>query len=158
MEAKDLILTAALIFIFAIGFFVVHYVFNTVTDQMIAIPAINESADAVSQFEGVQNLTDRLDYIVFGVFIGSILAIIIGGWFVGGHPILMFIYFIVVTIGVVLSFVLSNVWETVSHSALFGVTVGSFPLSNHLLLNLPIYMVVIGLIGMIAMFAKPGGN
>ena len=155
MAARDVVLIGALVFTFAIGFFIIHFVMNTTVDSMISIGEINESDAAVSQFEGIKDMTDRLDYVVFGLFIGLVLALIITGWFVGGNPIFMFIYFIVVVIGTVVSFVLANVWETVSNSAQFGTTILSFPLSNNLMLNLPIYMAVVGFVGIVVMFAKP---
>jgi hypothetical protein len=155
MAARDVILIGALIFTFGMGFFVIHYAFGTITDAMIAIPEINQSTDAVTAFEGVQEITSRLDYVVFGLFFGLVLALIITGWFIGGNPIFMFIYFIVVVLGTVLGFVLANVWETISQSAQFGTTVVSFPLTNNLLLNLPVYTIVVGFIGIVVMFAKP---
>lgn len=155
MAVRDIMLIAALIFSFAIGFFIIHFVMGVTVEQMVANPVINESENAVTAISGITVVTGRLDYIVFGLFIGLILGLIVTGWFIGGNPIFMFAYFIVVVITVVCSTILSNVWEEVTQSSIFGVTVASFPISNNLLLNLPLYMSVIGIIGMVVMFAKP---
>jgi len=81
-------------------------------------------------------------------------GMIISSWFIQGHPILVFIYIIVVIIGVVLGAVLSNTWETATQASVFGDTVSSFPITNNLLLNLPLYNLVIGMLGLVIMFAK----
>lgn len=155
MAAKDVILTGILVFIFAMGFFVVFFVSNQVTTKMMGIAAINESQAAVDALQGSQAVSQKMDYVVFGVFIGLILALIITSWYIGANPIFMFIYFLVIVLGVTFSTVLSNVWETVTQSSIFGTTVNYFPLSNNILTNLPLYTAVIGFLGLVVMFAKP---
>lgn len=160
MAAQDVILVGALVFVFALGFFAINFMVGTVTDSMIDIPEINQSEGAVSMFSALDDTMDRLDWVVFGVFIGLSFALIITGWFVGGYPVFMFLYFIVNVVSVVLSAVLSNVWETFTQSVSFGSTIVNFPLSNNLLLNLPIYVSAVAFLGIVVMFAKPyfGGD
>lgn len=155
MAARDVLMVGVIIFVFALGFFIINFSMNTMVDGMIGVSEINESASAVSALEGVKGLMGRLDYIVTGLFIGLVLALIITGWFIGGIPIFMFMYFIVVVIGVLISTVMSNVWETFTSQAVFGTTISAFPVANNLMLNLPIYMAVVGFIGIVVMFAKP---
>lgn len=155
MASEDVILAGVIIFIFAIGFFVVYNVTNTVTTKMIGMSQINESAAAVTALQGSQKVTNMMDYVVFGVFIALVLGIIITGWFIGGNPIFMGIYFLVMVIGVVLASVMSNVWETTSQSSIFGTTITHFPITNNLMLNLPLYIGIIGFLGLVVMFAKP---
>ncbi len=67
----------------------------------------------------------------------------------------MGIYFLVMVIGVVLASVMSNVWETTSQASIFGSTITHFPITNNLMLYLPLYIGIIGFLGLIVMFAKP---
>jgi lipoprotein signal peptidase len=55
---------------------------------------------------------------------------------------------------------LSNVWESFSTKAIFVTDMVQFPISNNIMLNLPLYIAVIGVIALIVMFAKPyvGGD
>lgn len=154
-SARDVIFISVILFMFSIGFFVVYNISYTVTDSMIGISAINQSAAAVQALRGSQAVADRMDYVVFGLFIGLVLALIISGWFIGGNPIFMVIYFLVVVMGVVFSTVLSNTWETTTQSSIFGTTITHFPLTNNLMSNLPVYIAVIGFLGIVVMFAKP---
>lgn len=154
-STNDVILIGIIIFTFAIAFFAVFFMSKQVTDQMLSISVINDSAATREVIQSSDNIRDRLDYVIFAVFIGLILALLISGWFVGGNPLFMAIYFIIIVIGIAASAVLANVWETTSTSSVFGTTVASFPITNNILLNLPIYTAVIGFLGMIVMFAKP---
>ena len=155
MAARDVVLIGVLVFMFSIGFFILYFISNTVVTSMMGISVINESEAAVEALEGAQAVTNRLDYVIFGLFIGLVLALIISGWFIGGNPIFMAIYFMIVVLGVVFSTVLSNVWETTSQASIFGTTVTHFPITNNLMANLPLYMAVIGFLGLVVMFAKP---
>lgn len=155
MAARDVLLMGVMLFALGLGFFIFHYAMNNTVDSMLATSVINSSNATVTSLEGTAALTNRLDYVIFGVFIGFLLGIIITGWFIGGHPIYMFIYFLVVMMAVVVSTVLSNVWEEVTAMTIFGTTIASFPITNNLLTNGPVYLAIVGIIGMIVMFGKP---
>ena len=155
MAARDVIFIAVTIFVLGIAFYATHYAINNSIDKMLNITQINGTSETVDAFESTKTLTNRLDYIVLAVFIGLILALIISSWFIGGNPIFMFIYALIVIIGVILSAVLANAWETYSTTPALASTITSFPITNHLLSYLPIYAAVIGFIGIVVMFAKP---
>lgn len=154
-STNDVILTGVIVFMFAIGFFTIYFMSATVTNQMLSISAINSSSATVEVLQSQSKVTGKLDYVIFGVFMGLVLGLIISGWFVGGNPLFMAVYFLVIVIGVATSTVLSNVWETTSQAAIFGSTITAFPLTNNLLSNLPLYTAIIGFLGMVVMFAKP---
>jgi hypothetical protein len=154
-SSEDVLLIGALIFVFGIGFFMVFFAMTQVTSQMVLIPEIASSQATVDVLNAQSNVINKMDYVIFGLFIGLVLGLIISGWFVGGHPIFMAIYFIVIVISVASSTVLSNVWETTTQASIFGATVANFPITNNLLTNLPIYLSAIGFLGMVVMFGKP---
>lgn len=154
MTASDVVLIGVLIFAAAIGLFAIFAAVTPTIDAM-QHSAINESSAAVDALDGVTTMLGKLDYLVMGVFLALVLSLIITSWFIGGNPLFMFIYFIVIVMAVVTSAILSNVWETVSGASVFGTTLGSFSISNHLMLLLPYYIGVIGFIGIVIMFAKP---
>ena len=155
MASRDVLMVGVILFMLSIGFFVIYNVANQVTQRMIGISAINESHAAVQALQGSQKVTAKMDYVIFGVFIGLVLAIIITGWFIGGNPIFMAIYFLISVIAVVISTVFANTWETVSQASIFGTSVAAFPITNNLMLNLPLYMAVVAFLGLVVMFAKP---
>ena len=150
-----MIIAAVVLFAFGMAFLAAHYGVNTAIDQMLLTIQINETPEVVTTLTATKDLTSRFDYVLFGLFIGLMLAVMISGWFIGGNPFFMFIYFGIVSVAVVVSAVLANGWETMSQSATFAATVGSFPITNHLLNFLPLYIGIMGFIGIVAMFAKP---
>jgi hypothetical protein len=158
MSARDVILIGVLTFVSAIIIYIIAFAGNAAIQKMILTPQVNESRGAVQALEGTQKTILRFDYVVFGIFIGLCLALIITGWFVAGNPIFTFIYILVIVFGVAISAVLSNVWVQMT-SSIDAVTspslLASFPISNQLMINLPLYSAIIGFLGLIVMFAKP---
>lgn len=155
MAFRDVALVGILVFALGVGFLSLHYVFNNSVDVMLGVGEINESADTVSALGSAKDLTGRLDWVVFGIFIGLVLAMLISAWFIPGHPIFMFVYFLAVLVIVVVGAVLSNAWETFSGTAPISASASAFSITNHLLNNLPLYLGVAGFLGMVILFGKP---
>jgi len=155
MSARDVIVISALTFVTAIIIYIIAFSGNAVIQRMILTPGVNESAGAVRALEGTQRTILRFDYVVFGVFIGLTLSLIITGWFVAGNPIFSFIYFLVIVFAVAISAILSNVWQEMTSQVTLNTLLYSFPISNQLMVHLPLYTTIIGFIGLIVMFAKP---
>jgi hypothetical protein len=156
MSARDILFIVVFLFALGIGFFSLNFVFNQAIDKMVSVPSINSSVATTSALESARtNGVNRLDYVVFGCFIGLCIALLITSFFIGGNPIFMIIYFFIVVIGVVLSIVFSNTWETYIAMTIFGSTSSYFPITNNIMANLPIYSAIIGFLGIVTMFAKP---
>lgn len=155
MSAADTLFIAAFIFAIGIALFLTHYTMTSTYDIMVESPEINSSANAITTLGGVPTVTARFDYIILAMLIGLSLAMIITGFLVGGVPIFMFFYFIIVGLAVVISTIFANVWESVTNTSALVATLASFPMANHILLNLPYYISIIGFIGIVVMFAKP---
>lgn len=154
-SARDNILFVVIMFSLAIGLFASYFIVNESADEILAVSSFNESAKAVESIEAMKEGTERFDSIIFTTFIGLSIGIIILGWVVGGNSVFMFLYFLFVMIGVVLATIFANVWYDFSQSSIFGLTLLSFPITNNLILYMPIYISVVGLLGLIAMFTKP---
>jgi len=160
---RDVALIAVLLTLSAFVLFIVYFVTKVSVNALIVIPAINNSNTqaAYNSFVQMGNTADRFDYLFFSMLIGYILFIIISGYLVGGSPVFMFIYFIVVVISVVFSMVLANAWYDVTTQTIFTTILPGFtidtalPITNHIMTYLPVYITGIGLLGLLVMFAKP---
>jgi hypothetical protein len=155
MAAMDIFVIALVLFCVAIGIFIASSTSTTVLTAMKNAPEINESAGAIAAINSSQLVIDQADYWYFAAFIALCLGLIVSGWFIGGHPVFMIVYFLVIVVSVIISAVLSNAWETLSTNPTFILTIVKFPLMNNVLMNLPIYISIVGFIGFAAMFAKP---
>lgn len=154
-SGKDLIVISGVLLTIGMFLFIVFFVANTLVTELVAIPQINQSAAAKQAIENIEISTNRFDQLFFGLFLGLFLAAIITGWFVGGEPIFIPIYILVAVLAVIASVIISNVWYDFSTSSVFGTTVNAFPISNHVLSNLPIYITIIAFVGIIVMFGRP---
>jgi len=154
MAARDVLFIGVMLFMLASGFFVISYFSNTVTNALIDSP-LNDSAQASASLTSANSAVFKSDYIFLGVFIAFILGVIITGWFIGGNPIFMFIYFILIVAAVIVGAFLSNFWETMTTASVFGTTVSNLPIMNHIMLFLPFYLAAIGFMAILVMFAKP---
>lgn len=153
--ARDVIIGIVVIFVFAIGFFSFYHMFNVSIDKMLNTSVVHSSQAAVDSFNDAKDLSTRMDYVIFIVFIAIVLGIIITGWFIGGNPIFMFIYFLTLVVATILASVFNFVWESVSQASVFGTTVSAFPITNHILTHLEIYTPIIAFLAIVAMFTRP---
>ena len=156
MSATDVLFIAAMVTFLAVGFFVMHYVVDVTTTEIVANPTVNSSDKAVTAFNSMKTVSNRLDYVIFALFVGLSLALIITGYFVMGYPIFMFFYILVNMFAVGLSAVFSNIWEEFSTNPTLAGSLTSFPITNNLMQYLPYYVGIVGFIGIVVMFAKPG--
>ncbi len=152
---QDVGLAMVILFVMGVMFLTVKYSYVLFVDQATNITSFNSSLAAVEALDATADLTDRFDYVGFVLLIGLTLAIIITGWLVGGHPIFAFIYFIALVILVAVSAIFSFAWEQITDKAIFTDTVAKLPIIDLILTNFPIYITIIGFIGMMVMFAKP---
>jgi hypothetical protein len=151
----DVLLIAIFLFAFGVSFLMVHYAVNTSADQLMNNSQINDSADFMRVMGETKDRTDRLDYFIAAVFFAFVLALIIASFLVPAQPIFMFIFLIVNMIIVALSAVLSYVWNDIAARSTFIQSITSFPITNHLLSNLPIYITIVALLSLAITYAKP---
>lgn len=155
-SARDVVLISVVIFALGIALFILYFMMDTTVDNMLNVTAINSSAPTVEVLNSFTPTFDRFDYIVFGVFVGLLFSLLITSWFIGGNPVFMFVYFIVIVVSISVSVILANTWDSIISTGIFGATtIDAFPLTKHLLENLPYYNAIVGMLGLITMFAKP---
>lgn len=155
-SAQDVLLIGVLLFAFGVGFLILHLVGVQIYSGLLNVTAIQSSAATVEVLQASQSQLAKLDLWFLAVFIGLTLALIITSWFISTNPLFIALYVIILIIAVVVSMVLSNAWETVSQRPVFAASVSAVPMTNHVLSYLPYYISVIGMIGCIVLFAKPG--
>lgn len=151
----------AMIFFFVavILFLVATYAFTTYTNKAKTITSINSSAVTMSAMDDAVKNTERFDYVSVAILFGWTLAIIISGWLVAGNQLFMWLYFLFLAVIILVSAVFSYVWSKVySVTSFTSLIDAQFPIANHILSNFPVYMTVIGFIGLVVMFAKPQGG
>lgn len=154
-SARDVIFAAVIFFVIGIALFLSYFVQSKVKEGMLAVDEINQSNATVEALNDMDAVQAKFDYLMLAVFVGIAIGMVVVGWLIGGFPLFMVVYFFGIVIGTILSFVLSNTWEGVTNLSIFGTTIVNMPITNHILLNLPYYIMVLGFVGIVVMFAKP---
>ena len=97
-----------------------------------------------------------LRWITVFLIAGMILSIFIGSYLVNTKPIFFIPYLFIVIIAVVVSVPMSNAYETLMLNPSLTSTFATFQGSNWIMLNLPMWITIIGLTGAIIMFSRMG--
>lgn len=155
MTARDVIFVSVILLVTALFLFIGNFITNTIMDKVLVHPVMNSSQGAVDTYNTVKTNANKLDYVYFAYFIGLTLGIIITGWLVGGNPIFTFFYVILLIFGVLISPILSNTYESVINTPAITATSAHFPITNFIMQNLPMFVTIIGMLGLLVMFAKP---
>lgn len=101
-----------------------------------------------SAYDSIQAL--RMVAIVY--ILALAVAIIIVGFLERKHPFLFFIYILIVLLGLLFAPTISNAYESLLASNIFDGELLTFTASNFILLNLPIVVLVVGILGAFGLF------
>lgn len=155
----DTILAVATIFGLAIFCLVITYTYSQVVLTVRNNTIFNETEQAIDAMVVIEEVNNNWDYIILAIFIGFAMAMAILGYFIDVNTIFFPFFIIVMLIGVIISSVLSYVWDNIADTSIFtAVKATSFPITTHLMNNLIIYYIIIAAIALVATYAKTGGG
>jgi hypothetical protein len=161
-SGRDVILIVFLMFTISISFFISNYTGKTLETQIAASEGWNKADVGINATTAMNATIDKgnamWDKVIFAVFIGLVLSLIVTSWIVGGNPVFMIFYFIFIIIAVISSIIFSDAFMDIFYHNVyfnFGTTWADFPITMNLLTYFPYYITIVGVIGMIIMFAKP---
>lgn len=157
-SVRDILIISILLFISGITIFFTVDMGHRINTQLLTTPTFNDSGNAQNVLSHTDAAINKVDYIYLALFIAFFISIIVTGWFVGGVPIAAPIYFFVITIFGFVAVILQQAWRDMSTNAEIIGTTASLPITHFILSNLGYLTVVIGLVGIAAMFAKPAGQ
>lgn len=109
-------------------------------------------------FGKVNQAYQSLYWISVMLIVGMIISIFIGSYLVTTKPIFFIPYIFIVIIAVIVAVGLSNAYETVIADPTLASTFAGFVGANYIMLQLPIWIAVIGITGGIIMFVRMGSK
>lgn len=154
-SVRDIIVICILLFVVGTTLLLVVNMGHRINVQLLQTQTFNTSIPAAEVIQNADAAIDSTDYIYLALFIGFFISIAVTGWFVGGVPILAPIYFFVVTIFSFIGVILQLVFQDISLNANIINATANLPITTFILTNLGYFTVAMGLLGIIAMFAKP---
>ena len=117
----------------------------------------NNASQVIDNTMGEVNVTfQALHWITIFLIVGMILSIFIGSYLVTTKPIFFIPYLFIVIIAIVVSVPMANTYETLMTDATLSSTFTGFTGANWIMLNLPIWITIIGITGGIIMFSRMG--
>lgn len=156
---RDAILMVVVLITLAIAGMTTNYWVDAFRDKALTIDTINESAPATDAFNKTADAVAKWDYITLAILVGFAIATMILGYFIDVNGIFFFVYVLVLAVGMVLAVVVDTVWSRLASTAEFvSVATTTMPITNHILSNMAIYYTIIGVLGLLATYAKPSGG
>lgn len=163
MNKKGQLITSLLILI-VIGIVAVlffagwKYGFGLINDQLISISSSTDNVSNVSDvalktFNYVNSGLGNLNIIAFSILFGFIIATLFMAFYSREHPVLLVVYILIITIIVVASIFIRNSYNELLSNSVLGATIQEFTLSNYIIGNFPVIISIVGIFGIIIMFA-----
>jgi len=117
----------------------------------------NNASVVIDNTIGATNTSfQALQWISVFLIVGMIIAIMIGSYLVTTKPVFFIPYIFIVIIAVVVAVPMSNAYETLASTPELASTFTGFTGANWIMLNLPIWISIIGILGGIIMFSRMG--
>ncbi len=111
--------------------------------------SVNVSETAENTFGQMNNaFKSQADLIALAILFGMMLEIFIINYFTKKHPIFFVVHVVITMIAVLVSVYLSNIYETfITGYPFSSIIVSNMAISSSIMLHLPIWATVIGLLG-----------
>jgi len=117
----------------------------------------NNASQVISNTIGATNSSfGALPWITVFLIGGMALSIFIGSYLVTTKPIFFIPYLFIVIIAIVVSVPMSNAYEVIMNDQTLSGTFTSFSGASWIMLNLPVWITIIGMVGGIIMFSRMG--
>lgn len=97
------------------------------------------------------SLKNGLPIVSIALIIGFMIATFILAYFSIEHPAIIFVYVIFIIVLFISSVYMSNFYEDLLSDATLGATLNTFTASNFVVLHLPLWVTIVGFIGIILM-------
>ena len=154
----DIIIWLIVIFVMFIFFAGFMYGYNLLTAEVVntVMPPeslINVTDAGQDTFGQINTGLASLRWLALVIAVSMIISIMVSNFLVKAHPVFFIVYILIIVVGIVLSVYLSNAYETIlTSSNPLASTLESFTAMNYIMLNLPIWTTIIGILGAIFLF------
>ena len=143
------------IFIY-LGGNVTEKVHDTMDDMQFGTANTTEVID--DTFGAVNRSYQALYWIAIFLMVGMVISIFIGSYLVTTRPVFFIPYAFITLIAIIVSVGMSNAYEQVIADPTLSSTFAGFVGANLIMLQLPIWITIIGIVGAIIMFVRMGSR
>ncbi len=150
-DIKDLFLIMITLFVMAIISMIIFNVYQAYNSDM---QTQNIGSDARSILNRGEESIEFLDYIFVTVLVMLVILFVVSIFMINTHPIFFVISLLLLIIGIVVSAIFSNTSNSMYSESIFTTSEQTFTFTTSIMDNLPIWILIIGVIGLIAIYAK----
>lgn len=155
MGSTDLPTIVVSLIIVAALFFMATFFGHKIYDKMGTVPMINQSGATMNVLNTAEQKFQKFDYLYFATFIGLVIMVIASAWMIASDPVFAIIYTSFIIIVIIVTWMAQQFMIEFFNNVLFENTIAEFPIMNHIINNLAMYITIIGLISLIVIYAKP---
>jgi len=140
------------------------YMGGTVTEKVhetmddMTFGDANTSQVIDDTFGAVNRSYQALYWIAVFLMVGMIISIFIGSYLVTTRPVFFIPYIFITIIAIIVSVGISNAYEQVIADPTLASTFAGFIGANFIMLNLPMWIAIVGIVGAIIMFVRMGSK
>lgn len=152
----DIFVVLVMAFVILVFFAGWMYVFGLFTQEMTNIGMVgtaNVSDIALDTFGEVNAQLDQLHWIAAIMIFGMFISILLSNFLVKAHPAFFILYVLVTMVAIVVSAILSNAYMDLLTNDVIGSELSGFTAGSFIMEYLPIWAVVIGLVGGLFLYA-----
>jgi hypothetical protein len=126
---------------------------DKVTDITIPTDIVNVSQAGEDVFGKINAGLSALKWLALIITFSMVIAIMVSNYLVRASPSFYFVYVLITVIGIVFAVNISNAYESIlTPEGVLTPTLQSFSGMNYLMLNLPIFITIVGLLGALFLF------
>ena len=154
--ADNLVMIVMGLFVFALMMFIGHKVWVDVSEDLSSgfFLGANESQEIVESGNNLMNGFDLLfAMLLVLIFVGLIASV----YFIESHPIFLGISLVIFFMMILLGAIISDVFVDISNSPDFSNQTASFPMTTFIMSNLMFFLIIMGGISAIMLYAKAKG-
>jgi len=128
-------------------------------DDMVFGDGSTNTSQVIDNTIGAVNVAyQSLYWISIFLMVGMVLSIFIGSYLVTTKPVFFIPYLFITIIAVIISVGISNAYEKVIQDPTLASTFAGFVGANFIMLQLPIWITIVGFVGGIIMFIRMGSK
>ena len=139
--------------VLAIILLITGYVGTELTEK-IGGSSINSTTEAAHALDMANTGINLLDTFFFIVFFAFIVGIIVTSFYQDVHPVFLIMFIIFLIIAIIVSIPVSNAYDKIYNTGTLNVTAAKFDMTYNIMSNLPLFTLVIGIIGIVVLYSK----
>jgi len=146
-------ISAFAIFLLIAGFIATEISTNVKEKINSTNDEVNNAFDATTNT--ARNTLSVIWYVMFG---GLLLGLLVTSWYIPSQPVFVPIFLVLLVIAIIVGVAMSNAYEALYEVTNFSSISTTQSSIFFVMSNLPYVALIIGLIGLIVTFAKPGSG